>query len=41
MRKFLLGAVGAVAFACEARRGGDQDEVCAIAGLNKIKTRLK
>ena len=32
----IIGAIGASGAA-----GGDQDEVCAIAGLNKIKTRLK
>ena len=32
----LIGAIGASGAA-----GGDQDEVCAIAGLNKIKDRLK
>ena len=32
----LIGAIGASGAA-----GGDQDEVCAIAGLNKIKGRLK
>ena len=32
----IIGAIGASGAA-----GGDQDEVCAIAGLNKIKGRLK
>jgi uncharacterized protein GlcG (DUF336 family) len=32
----LIGAIGASGAA-----GGDQDEVCAIAGLNKIKDRVK
>jgi uncharacterized protein GlcG (DUF336 family) len=32
----IVGAIGASGAA-----GGDQDEVCAIAGLNKIKDRLK
>jgi uncharacterized protein GlcG (DUF336 family) len=32
----VIGAIGASGAA-----GGDQDEVCAIAGLNKIKDRLK
>jgi uncharacterized protein GlcG (DUF336 family) len=32
----IIGAIGASGAA-----GGDQDEVCAIAGLNKIKSRLK
>jgi uncharacterized protein GlcG (DUF336 family) len=32
----IIGAVGASGAA-----GEDQDEVCAIAGLNKIKDRLK
>ena len=32
----IIGAIGASGAA-----GGDQDEVCAIAGLNKIKDRLK
>jgi uncharacterized protein GlcG (DUF336 family) len=32
----VIGAIGASGAA-----GGDQDEVCAIAGLNKIKARLK
>jgi uncharacterized protein GlcG (DUF336 family) len=32
----IIGAIGASGAA-----GGDQDEVCAIAGLNKIKNRLK
>jgi uncharacterized protein GlcG (DUF336 family) len=32
----LIGAIGASGAA-----GGNQDEVCAIAGLNKIKSRLK
>ncbi len=32
----LVGAIGASGAA-----GGDQDEVCAIAGLNKIKDRVK
>jgi uncharacterized protein GlcG (DUF336 family) len=32
----IIGAIGASGAA-----GGDQDEACAIAGLNKIKSRLK
>jgi uncharacterized protein GlcG (DUF336 family) len=32
----VIGAIGASGAA-----GGDQDEICAIAGLNKIKARLK
>jgi len=32
----IIGAIGASGAA-----GGNQDEVCAIAGLNRIKTRLK
>jgi uncharacterized protein GlcG (DUF336 family) len=32
----VIGAIGASGAA-----GGDQDEVCAIAGLNKIKSRLR
>ena len=32
-RSEMIGASGAA--------GGDQDEVCAIAGLNKIKDRVK
>lgn len=32
----IIGAIGASGAA-----GGDQDEVCAVAGLNKIKGRLK
>jgi uncharacterized protein GlcG (DUF336 family) len=32
----IIGAIGASGAA-----GGDQDEVCATAGLNKIKDRLK
>jgi uncharacterized protein GlcG (DUF336 family) len=32
----VIGAIGASGAA-----GGDQDEVCAIAGLNKIKDRLQ
>ncbi len=32
----VIGAIGASGAA-----GGDQDEICAIAGLNKIKERLK
>jgi uncharacterized protein GlcG (DUF336 family) len=32
----ITGAIGASGAA-----GGDQDEVCAIAGLNKIKDRVK
>jgi uncharacterized protein GlcG (DUF336 family) len=32
----VIGAIGASGAA-----GGDQDEVCAIAGYNKIKDRLK